>query len=172
MISMFRMLARYNDWANRRLYAAAAALPEADYRRDAGAFFGSVNGTLNHILVGDRIWMRRFTGEGPTYDRLDLILHDGVRALATEREAEDSRITGWIDSLAADSLDANIAYRMITAPVEIVQPLAPALIHFFNHQTHHRGQVHALITRLGGRDAAPSLDLVLFQRETGLGLAT
>ncbi len=170
MTPLFPMLARYNEWANRRLYARAAALPDADYRADRGTFFGSVHGTLNHLLVADRIWMSRFTGDGPTYPRLDLILHEDLDGLRPAREAEDARIVTWADSLDDERLAGVFTYRTIVEPREVTQPLAPALVHFFNHQTHHRGQVHALMTAIGGRDAAPVLDLIHFQHETGIGL--
>jgi len=166
----FPMLARYNSWANRRLYAAAAALTDADYRAERGAFFGSVHATLNHLLVIDRIWFRRMTGEGPTYQRLDLILHEQVAELRAERVGEDGRIVNWVDTLDDARLGGLFTYRTIASPSEITQPLAPALLHVFNHQTHHRGQVHAMLTAIGGRDAAPPLDLVLFQRESGMGI--
>ena len=166
----FKMFAHYNAWANRRLFEAAAVLPAADYRADRGAFFGSVHGTLNHILVADRIWMKRFTGEGETYRRLDLILFDDLGELRSARDAEDRRIIAYLDSLDDAALGGTLSYRTIVNPTEIVQPLAPTLAHFFNHQTHHRGQVHALLTGMAGRDAAPSLDLIYSQRETGLGL--
>lgn len=168
MRELFTMLAAYNAWANRRVYAAAAALPEADYRRDAGAFFGSLHGTLNHLLVGDRIWMRRFTGEGPQPDRLDAVLYEELAALRAAREAEDARIEAYVAGLEEATLRGRFRYRTIVRPVDVEQPLAPALLHFFNHQTHHRGQAHALLTRFAGD--APSLDLLQFQRETGVGL--
>jgi uncharacterized damage-inducible protein DinB len=171
MIAHFRMFARYNEWANRRLYAAATELPDSDYRAERGAFFGSVHGTLNHLLVADSIWMHRFTGEGPTYSRLDEIVCEGFHELATAREKEDRRIIEWVELLGNDELASTFSYRTITSPADITQPLAPALAHFFNHQTHHRGQVHGLLTALGGNSAAPSMDLILFQRETGIGLS-
>jgi uncharacterized damage-inducible protein DinB len=166
----FSMFARYNEWANRRLYTAAATLSDQDYRLERGAFFGSVHRTLNHLLVTDRIWMRRLSGEGPTYTALDVVPYDDLASLRSEREAEDRRIVGFIDGLDDARLAASVTYRTITSPQEITQPLAPALLHLFNHQTHHRGQAHALLTGLGGRGAAPSLDLILFQRESGMGL--
>jgi uncharacterized damage-inducible protein DinB len=92
----FPMLAAYNAWANRRLYDAVGALSDAQYREDTGLFFGSLHGTLNHLLVADRIWMRRFTGEGEAPDRLDAILHEGLAELRAARGEEDHRITGWI----------------------------------------------------------------------------
>jgi uncharacterized damage-inducible protein DinB len=168
MKSMFEMLAGYNAWANQRLFDAAAELADADYRADHGAFFGSVHGTLNHLLVGDRIWMHRFTGEGPSLTKLDAILHEDFAGLREAREAEDDRIAAYVASLEPADLDGTIRYRLISNPANIEQQLRPALVHFFNHQTHHRGQVHCLLTRI--TDAAPSLDLILYQRQTGIGL--
>jgi uncharacterized damage-inducible protein DinB len=168
MLNHFPMLAAYNAWANRRLFGAAEKLPDADYRADRGAFFKSVHGTLNHLLVADRLWMRRFTGEGDVADRLDAILFEDLAALRRAREAEDERILRYIDRLTEADLAARFRYRTLSNPQEIEQPLAPALVHFFNHQTHHRGQVHCLLTGLTGN--APSLDLLLLQRETGIGL--
>jgi len=167
----FRMFAIYNAWANTRLYNAAAKLSDADYRAERGAFFGSLHRTLSHILVGDRIWMRRFTGEGPTYTDLEAVPCADLPSLRAEREAEDARIVGWVGSLDDAKLAGTFSYRTITKPDGITQRLAPALAHFFNHQTHHRGQAHGLLTAIGGRDAAPSLDLIYFQRETGVGLS-
>jgi uncharacterized damage-inducible protein DinB len=167
----FAMFAAYNRWANERLYAATARLTEAEYRADRGAFFGSLNGTLNHLLVTDRIWMHRFTGAGHQPTRLDEILFDELPSLSEARQAEDARIITYIDGLSQGDLVGTFSYRTITRPADITQPLAPALLHFFNHQTHHRGQAHTLLTIAGGRDAAPSLDLIYFQRETGIGLA-
>jgi uncharacterized damage-inducible protein DinB len=165
----FPMLAAYNAWANRRIYDVAATLPDADYRADRGAFFKSVHGTLNHLLVGDRIWMRRFTGEGEAPSRLDAILFEDFFELRRAREAEDARIAAYIGGLSEADLAGMLRYRTISNPRDIEQPLMPALMHFFNHQTHHRGQVHCLLTGLTGD--APSLDLLVYQRETGQGLA-
>src|SRR6516165_3773836 len=95
----FRQFAAYNAWANRRLYAAAAELSDQDYRADRGAFFRSMRGTLNHLLVADRVWMQRFTGEGQAPDRLDAILHDDLASLRTARAAEDRRIVAYVEGL-------------------------------------------------------------------------
>ena len=168
MKSHFEMMAGYNGWANERLYAAAAAMPDDLYRKEHGAFFGSVHRTLNHILVGDRIWMGRFTGTGGAPTRLDAVLFDDFEELRMARRTEDDRIRAYIGGLSATDLEGRFRYRTITNPADIEQPLSPALTHFFNHQTHHRGQVHCLLTQLAGD--APSLDLILYQRETGIGL--
>ena len=165
----FDMLAGYNAWCNEQVYDAAARLSDADYRADRGAFFKSVHGTLNHLLVADRIWMRRFTGEGDTPNRLDAVLVDSFKALRAARRAEDERIVTYIDGLNDAALAGRIRYRAVSSPAEFEQPLAPALSHFFNHQTHHRGQVHCLLTGLGLD--APSLDLVLYQRTSGKGMS-
>jgi len=165
----FAMMAAYNAWCNERIYDAAAQLSDEDYRADRGAFFKSVHGTLNHILVADRIWMRRFTGEGEAPNRLDAILFENFSDLRAARQKEDERILAYIDSLSEADLAGRLRFRTITNPMDVDQPLAPVLSHFFNHQTHHRGQVHCLLTGFG-RDA-PSVDLMLFQRQTGMGLA-
>ncbi len=163
MKAHFEMMAAYNAWANRRLYDAAAGLSDADYRADLGAFFNSVHGTLNHLLVGDLIWLARFRGEPAPPYRLDDILHDDRDELIAARRVLDSDIIGFAAARSEANLAADITYRMITRDETVTQPLAPALAHFFNHQTHHRGQVHALLTRLTG--AAPAIDLIYFQRE-------
>jgi uncharacterized damage-inducible protein DinB len=157
----YRMFAAYNAWANARLYDAAARLSDADYRADRGAFFKSVHGTLNHLLVGDRLWMRRFTGEGTAPARLDAILFEELPDLREARTAEDRRIANYADGLDEAKLRAEFTYRTITNPTTISQPLAPALDHFFNHQTHHRGQAHALITAFGEKTGDTDLFLVV-----------
>ena len=169
MKAMFAMMAGYNQWANARLYRAAAVLTDEQYRENRGAFFGSLNGTLNHLLVADRVWMRRFTGEGPLPRSLDEILFNTLGDLARARQAEDQRIIAYVDGLTKEALAAPISYRKMSGPGEAVtQPLAPALMHFFNHQTHHRGQAHCLLTQITGD--APSFDLLLFQRDSGMGM--
>ena len=162
----FQMMAAYNGWANGRVLEAAGALAADDLERDMGAFFGSVLGTLNHMLVADRIWMKRFTGEGEAPARLDAILFPALGALRAAREAEDERIVAWIGGLTEKALSGRFTYMTVTDMRTVSQRLAQALAHFFNHQTHHRGQVHAMLTALG--QPSPELDLIQFQRtETG-----
>ena len=165
----YHTFAGYNAWANRRLYAAAAELSDADYRADRGAFFKSMHGTLNHLLATDYIWMKRFTGEGEAPERLDAIVHDDFKDLRTARETEDRRIVAWIDGLGEARLAGVIRYRRVSTPDEFTQPLMPALDHWFNHQTHHRGQAHMVLTSLGKQ--APELDLLYFQRLVEAGKA-
>jgi uncharacterized damage-inducible protein DinB len=170
MIARYAMFAGYNGWCNERLYDAAAQLSEADYRADRGAFFRSLHGTLNHLLVGDRIWMQRFTGQGELPDGLGAILYDDFADLRAARHAEDLRIKRYIAGLNDANLAGTIRYRTFVNPATIEQPLAPALDHFFNHQTHHRGQAHALLSGIIGNARTPSFDLIIYQRETGDGM--
>src|SRR6185369_6261224 len=95
----FEMFAAYNKWANGRVYNAAAELSPADLERNMGAFFKSMLGTLNHLLAADRIWMKRFTGEGEAQTALDAILFTAFAKLRAAREAEDARIVKWVGSL-------------------------------------------------------------------------
>jgi uncharacterized damage-inducible protein DinB len=168
MKSLFEMYAAYNAWVNERLYDAAARIPDAEYRRDRGAFFGSLHGTLNHLLLGDRIWMHRFTRTGDEPKELDAILYDDFSELRAQRSIEDARISAYIAGLSESALAGTIRYLSTRSPAEIEQHLAPLLLHFFNHQTHHRGQAHCLLTEIAGE--APSFDLLVYQRETGVSL--
>jgi uncharacterized damage-inducible protein DinB len=156
----FDQLAAYNRWANRRMYDDAASLPDEMRRRAVGLFFGSVHGTLNHLLVADYIWMRRFTGDGPVPERLNQILYDDFAELRAAREREDERIFEFVTGL--DAYDSVLSYQN-SRGATYQQELGPALTHFFNHQTHHRGQVHAGLTIAGIREPA-SLDLLGLQR--------
>jgi uncharacterized damage-inducible protein DinB len=169
MTDRYRMFAGYNTWCNERLYDAAAAVPDADYRAGRGAFFTSLHGTLNHLLVGDLIWMKRFTGEGELPKSLDTILFEDFTDLRTTRRAMDASISRYIDGLSEADLARTTRYRTFSKPADIEQVLAPALDHFFNHQTHHRGQAHALLTSMSGNERTPSFDLIIYQRETGQG---
>jgi uncharacterized damage-inducible protein DinB len=158
----FQMFAAYNQWANARVYEAAAELSKDELNRDMGAFFGSLIGTLNHILVADRIWLKRFTGEGAAPASLDTILHPDLIGLHGARTAEDVRIVEWVGSLSDEALSGRFTYVTVTDVRTVSQRLAPALAHFFNHQTHHRGQAHATLTALG--KPSLQLDLIYFQR--------
>ena len=158
----FRVFAGYNRWANHRLYDAAATLADDDYRADRGAFFGSVHRTLNHLLATDRVWMKRFTGQGDAPDRLDAVLFENFVELRDARQVEDARIVAYVNGLDDAALAGTIRYRRVSTPDWHEQALSPALAHWFNHQTHHRGQAHALLTGLG--HPGPELDLLFYQR--------
>lgn len=166
MLDHYRMFAAYNAWANRLVYEAVEKLPDEAYRKPLGAFFGSLHGTLNHLLAADRIWMKRFSGAGEAPNRLDAILHEDFTGLRDARQAEDARIAAFMDTLTEAQIAADFTYTPITSPTLITHPLGPALTHFFNHQTHHRGQCHMMITTLGGPSLA--LDLIYFLRTEGV----
>lgn len=158
----FQRLARYNTWANRRLYDACGALGRAEYDAPRPSFFGSISRTLNHILAGDRVWMNRFEGTALDVRSLDQVLHDEFPALRQAREAEDARILAYTMRLDPAALDGELAYRNMAGEPRRT-PLRWALAHFFNHQTHHRGQTHCLLS--GSSVAPPPLDLLYFLPE-------
>jgi uncharacterized damage-inducible protein DinB len=163
MKAHYTTFANYNAWANRRLYDAAAALSDAEYRADKGAFFKSMHGTLNHLLATDPSGCaaslaraRRPSGSTPSCTSASMPC--GRRARPEDRR----QIVAWIGGLDEARLAGTIRYRRVSTPDEFVQPLMPALDHWFNHQTHHRGQAHMILTTLGKK--APELDLLYFQR--------
>jgi uncharacterized damage-inducible protein DinB len=161
-IQHYRMFAAYNRWANERIYDAAEYLSDEEWERDVRAFFGSMCGTLNHVLVADRIWMNRFTGTGETHSVLSEIPHPHFGELRTQRGTMDERIVDWCDTLDEETLGGLFSYTSIIEPKEITQLLAPALAHLFNHQTHHRGHAHMILSVLGHEP--PPLDLIYFLR--------
>ena len=158
----FRQLAAYNRWANSRLYAAALDLSDLSYRLNTGVFFGSLHGTLNHLLLTDRLWLKRLTGEGDHSDRLGAILYDDRVELTRARIAEDDRLIAVVEKYDDAALARLHSYKT-TSGMPQSQVLADILLHLFNHQTHHRGQAHACLSILTGGEPPP-LDLLLFQR--------
>lgn len=151
-----RRLARYNRLANLRLYGACATLSDAERKQVRPAFFESIHGTLNHIMVGDRIWLARFEGGTAPSTGLDAILYDSFDALRAARVAEDDRIEAFFATIGEDFLGGSVRYRnnegrMFDDPVSVLA------VHFFNHQTHHRGQVHDMLSQTAA--TPPVLDL-------------
>src|SRR5687767_7377433 len=110
MKSHFVMIARYNAWANTRLYEEACAISDESYRKDVGAFFRSLHGTLNHLLVTDRIWMRRFTGEGEHPSKLNAIMFDDLASLEGARRMEDGRIIQYVEGLSEEEIGRDFSY--------------------------------------------------------------
>ena len=165
MKSHFVMMADYNAWANGRLYGMARQLPDEQYRRDVGAYFKSLHGTLNHIMVADLIWVRRLTGVGDHPRNLNAIIFDDLPSLLAAREQVDQRIITYVDSLSDTQLEETWDYRMLDGTLQR-QRRRETLAHLFNHQTHHRGQAHAILTVLGVCEP-DGLDLLLMQRERG-----
>lgn len=134
----------------------------AEYAARRAAFFGSIGGTLNHILVADRIWLARFEGRTAGIAHLDDILYDEFAALRPAREEEDARILAFVGSLDDDSLAGTLSYRNMAGEAKET-PFVWALAHVFNHQTHHRGQAHGMLSDTPV--APPPLDLIYFLPE-------
>jgi uncharacterized damage-inducible protein DinB len=156
----YRAMARYNTWMNRKLYGLAAELSPEERNRDLGAFFHSLHGTLAHVLLADRVWMARFTGDRERFTSrdatgaaipirsLDQVLYSELSDLDRERRATDEMIEAWTAGLTEEALAAPLAYRNSSGQA-FEHPLWWAVSHFFNHQTHHRGQATTLFKQLG-----------------------
>ena len=161
----FQTLARYNAWANRRLYDAVAALPANEIAAPRTGFFPSLLKTLNHLVVTDRIWLSRLTGIADAEVKtLDQVVAADFAALRAQRGALDARIQDVVDGLPLARFGEILVYKsMAGTPFET--PINLVLAHMFNHQTHHRGQAHGMLS--GTAVPPPSLDLILFVREEG-----
>jgi uncharacterized damage-inducible protein DinB len=142
-------MSRYNRWMNERLYEVCAGLPEAVRKEDRGAPFGSIHGTLNHLLLADRIWMGRFTGRPFNVRSLDEELHADFAELRRARAGLDDEIAAWMAALTAEQLAGDLIFTSVVNPQRRVVPLWFAIQHFFNHQTHHRGQLTTLLEQAG-----------------------
>jgi uncharacterized damage-inducible protein DinB len=146
MLAAFRMLAKYNRVANERLYEACGQLDPVEYRRERKGSLGSIHALLNHVLLGDRIWMSRFAGSGKTTPPLNTILFDGFAELRSARAAQDEEIEAFFANTDNDFLQRQLSYTNSQGKDCVETPPA-AVLHFFNHQTHHRGQVHVMISQ-------------------------
>ncbi|MFQ5971450.1 MAG: DinB family protein [Alphaproteobacteria bacterium] len=159
------LMARFNAWANERIYDCAGRLPDDDYRADRKAFFGSVHATLNHLLVVDRLWTGRIEGQDRGIRSLDQILYDDFAELRIARRKEDRRLIELVDGLDEKRLEAPVRFRRIIGDGEEEARTGHILITLFNHQTHHRGQVHTLLTQCD--IVPPPLDVLYFLEELG-----
>ena len=146
-----RTMAEYNAEMNRRLYAAAARLSEAERRLPRGAFWGSIHGTLNHLLWGDQQWMSRFDDwpKPMIAIKQSAGLFDDFEGLRTERERADRAISRWAGTVGEAWLGEDLVWFSGAAQREMRRKKGPLVVHFFNHQTHHRGQAHAALTMRG-----------------------
>ena len=149
MLDWTRVMAGYNRWMNEKLYALVAALPDEERKRDRGAFFRSIHGTLNHGLLGDRVWLGRFLGRPFTVRSLDQELHAGFAELRSERAQVDREIESWVASLGPADFAGTLHFTSIVNPAPRSLPFWVAATHFFNHQTHHRGQLTTLLMQAG-----------------------
>ena len=147
--TLFRTQAHYNQWMNQHFYTLCDSIADSERKRDAGAFFKSIHGTLNHILLGDRLWLSRFQNTVFEIHSLDQELYADYTELKKEREITDSEIIKYITGLRDESLIEPVKYISKLNQREQCFVLADCLLHFFHHQTHHRGQLSTLISQLG-----------------------
>ena len=156
----FELLATYNQWMNSKVYAAAGQISATELAKDCGAFFGSILGTLNHILVGDTIWLKRFAthpsclnslrevADLQSPESLDQVLFEDIATLSEQRIWIDRQIVNWTAELSEGDLDFVLSYRNTTG-IAAHKRYSSLVLHFFNHQTHHRGQVSTLLSQAG-----------------------
>jgi uncharacterized damage-inducible protein DinB len=153
-------MARYNRWQNQNLYGVADTLGDDERRRERGAFFGSIHNTLSHLRWGDQMWMSRFT---PSVPKPPAGIPDSVSLfpdwddLKRERASFDETMIGWADALDPAWLTTDLTWFSGAAGRELTRPVPVLVTHFFNHQTHHRGQVHCMLTQAGGKPHATDL---------------
>jgi len=158
-----RTMATYNAEMNRRIYAAAERLPDAARRLARGAFWGSIHGTLCHLLWGDRIWMSRFDN----WEKPSVIQKESATLIADFGELKrarleaDERISNWAARVSRDWLAQEQVWFSQSVNKELRQPRSLLVTHFFNHQTHHRGQAHAMITACGEKTGDTDLFLLV-----------
>jgi len=161
-------MARYNRWMNDKLYALVAGLGDEARKRDSGAFFKSIHGTLNHLLLTDRVWLARFKGVsapdgfmGPGIRSLEQELYADFEELRRERALTDDELSGWVAELTPERLAAPLVFMRRGHRLEA--PLWGSVAHLFNHQTHHRGQITTLLSQQGHDPRVT--DLVAMLRE-------
>lgn len=173
--SHFKMLAEYNEWMNRKLYETAARLAPDELARERGAFFGSIIGTLNHLVVTDTMWLKRFAAHPahppalepvralPMPSALNQILFTDLGDLAARRKLIDAAIKAWAEALTQADLDHVLDYAN-SKGIRSKKRMSRLVTHFFNHQTHHRGQATTLLSQAGQGVGTTDL-LALIQNE-------
>jgi uncharacterized damage-inducible protein DinB len=161
-VDYVQFMARYNGWQNASLYREARALDDAARNLDRGAFFGSIHATLSHLVFADQSWLHRFTA-GASPAPLVKTIAESITympdwsALSSARETTDNRISAWAAELDPTWLEGPLTWYSGTLEREISRPRALLVAHMFNHQTHHRGQVHAMLTAAGRRPDATDM---------------
>lgn len=158
--AQFALMARYNGWMNEKMYAAAARLPASEWGAERKAFFGSLAGTLHHLILTDTIWLQRFAAHPVRYLALDaarMLPTPGALAETTppplpllweRRQMLDAVISGWVTELREEHLDQTLHYRRLNGETG-AKRFGHVIAHFFNHQTHHRGQASTLLCQAG-----------------------
>jgi uncharacterized damage-inducible protein DinB len=144
-----RLMARYNSWMNERVYALCAAMTDAERKRDRGAFFASIHGTLNHLLWADRMWLGRFAGPPCTHPQFGADMFADFEELREERGSTDRVMLEWADGVSPEWLAAALVYTSVVDRRTRRLHAAIAAVHMFNHGTHHRGQLTTLLKQAG-----------------------
>lgn len=162
MLTHFQRLGRYNRWANQRLLEACTHLGDEGCKEGRPSYFGSIHNTLNHVIVCDRIWLSRIKGQDSPGLALNDVPHKTLSEVQEARAALDQELIDLVDGLTADRLSGFIRYKSSGGAVKD-DPLVVILDHVFNHHTHHRGQIHGMLS--GTPIAPPPLDLLYFHRE-------
>ena len=149
-----RLMAAYTDWQNRSIYAAAGTLTDRERKQDRGAFFGSIHATLNHLLWGDQLWLHRLAGTpaplAPNIPGSTHLFDDWISLTAARRET-DTAILAWSRRVTEADLDGAFSWFSGAIAAEVSRPRRALVIQLFNHGTHHRGQVHAMLTAAGAK---------------------
>jgi uncharacterized damage-inducible protein DinB len=165
-VNNIALMARFNAWANDRLYDCVAGISEEAYREDRKAYFGSIHNTLNHLLVVDRLWTHRIAGSDHGIESLDQILYGDFESLRAARKTEDEALVDLVDGLSEEELRGPVTYGRMIGDGKHTTRRDHILITLYNHQTHHRGQVHAMLTQQG--IDPPPLDVIYLLEELGL----
>jgi uncharacterized damage-inducible protein DinB len=158
-------MARYNRWQNENLYGCTERLPDAERKRERGAFFGSIQGTLCHLLVTDQMWLHRFQPDRFEMPAVASIAGTSTAienwdALKAARVQWDATIISWCDAIDAAWLGGDVSYYSVSMGRDYVRPRGQLLMHLFNHQTHHRGQVHCMLTQAGIKPSDTDLPIM------------
>ena len=155
-ITNFQLLANFNIWANTKIFSACKELDDAEYTKDRRAFFSSIHGTLNHLLVVDRAYISRIEGIDHGLKSLDQILFESLLQLEEARIKEDKRLIDLVNSLSEESIHKEITYKGFETG-NTTYTINILLITLFNHQTHHRGQIHNMLSQAGIKP--PQIDI-------------
>ncbi len=166
MLEHLRLMARYNKWANDRVSTVISAIDEADYMKPRDAFFGSIHGAVNHLLLVDRLWRGRMIGNPYPAAALNEIVCEDRKTFMHERDLENDIIIDFVDGLSSADIEGEFSYTTYSG-VDGTDKRRIVLAHMFNHATHHRGQVHALLTQVPSDP--PPLDLIYFMRDREAG---
>ena len=148
-LELFETLAQYNRWMNEKLYTTCAAISDEERKRDMATPFHSIHGTFNHLLLVDRLWLGRFRNEEFRITTLADELYSDFGELRRERNKTDDAIDAWLATVRESELASPFTFHSRSRDQDHTLPMASVMLHFFNHQTHHRGQITAMIESLG-----------------------